>query len=206
MSNSRPALAMSIVACVLALLIISAGREHSPPPGPLSDGRAALPQTAVDAAPKAQPEKKITRGRNLPEIDPEIDRAIKRYARHQGIEPWLIKGLIMAESSFDPRAVSPRGACGLMQLMPSTARKLGVTDIFDPIQNIKAGIEYLKECLDIFDNDRHLAIAAYRCGPDRVRQAYGIPDNSQTSSFVRVVLNYGHQFKSRKKPSPDAAS
>lgn len=99
---------------------------------------------------------------------PEIDRIINQAASDHGVEPGLIRSVIRTESAFDPRAVSPVGAQGLMQLMPGTAAELGVTDPFDPEQNIMAGTRYLRQLLDRYDGDLDHALAAYNWGMGNV--------------------------------------
>lgn len=107
-------------------------------------------------------------------------------ANKAGIDPALFEALVGRESSFRPDAVSPAGARGLAQLMPKTAAGLGVTDIFDPRQNLEAGARYLAQMLRQFDGDKELALAAYNAGPGTVRQVGGIPPES--SGYVRDVL------------------
>ncbi len=114
-----------------------------------------------------------------------IDRAAQRY----GIDSELIRAVILTESCFNPRAVSRVGAKGLMQLMPATARMLGVSDVFDPAQNIDGGVRYLRMMLDEFDQDTTLALAAYNAGPQAVKK-YGrsIPPYRETQNYVRKIL------------------
>lgn len=105
-------------------------------------------------------------------------------ARHQVPAP-LIKAVIQAESGYRADAVSPNGAQGLMQLMPGTASELGVTDVFDPAQNIDAGVRYLKQHLDTFDGDVRLALAAYNTGSARIK-ALGIQSSSDTQQYTQL--------------------
>jgi soluble lytic murein transglycosylase-like protein len=112
----------------------------------------------------------------------------------------LIRAIIAAESNFDPLAVSHRGARGLMQLMPDTAKSLGVTDIFDPGQNIDAGVRYLRLLLDRYAGDVRLALAAYNAGILRVRQYGGVPPYRATRLYIKKVLQYQNEFNSGMLP------
>jgi soluble lytic murein transglycosylase-like protein len=112
---------------------------------------------------------------------------INRVAREKGVEPALVRALIHAESGFNPNAVSNQGAQGLMQLMPPTARELGVRNAMDVRQNITAGITYLARLLKQFDGDIQLASAAYNAGPDAVRKYAGVPPYRETRTYVKRV-------------------
>lgn len=107
--------------------------------------------------------------------------------RHR-LPPRLLQALVWAESRFNPLAVSPAGAAGLAQLMPATARELGVINRHDPQQNIDGGARYLRQMLDRFGSV-HLALAAYNAGPGAVTKAGGIPKNRETPAYVRSVLD-----------------
>ena len=123
------------------------------------------------------------------------DKIIKQAALKHGIDSTLIKAVIRAESDFDKNAVSSKGAQGLMQLMPETAKDLEVEDSFDPVENIHAGVRYLKRQLKNFQNDVSLALAAYNAGENAVRR-YGhrIPPYTETRTFVDRVLRYWDEF------------
>ncbi|ACX52402.1 Lytic transglycosylase catalytic [Ammonifex degensii KC4] len=106
------------------------------------------------------------------------------------LPPGLVEAVARAESGLNPRAVSRAGAMGLMQLMPGTARALGVTDPFDPVQNVEAGARYLRQLLDRFGGDLRLALAAYNAGPGAVERYRGIPPYPETQAYVEKVLRF----------------
>lgn len=119
--------------------------------------------------------------------DPQIRAVCQRY----GLADYnLVKAVIRAESAFQPAAVSPKGAQGLMQLMPGTARDMGVRDPFDPLQNLDGGVRYLKLLLDRFDNNYDLALAAYNAGPETVMKYGGVPPYDETQIYVQRVRDY----------------
>lgn len=115
------------------------------------------------------------------------DAHIERVAIETGLSPRLIKAVALVESAFDPQAVSHKGAQGLMQLMPGTAEEYGVTDPFDPWQNLLAGATHLRLLVDEFDGDLDLALAAYNAGAGAVRRHGGVPNYRETRSYVRKV-------------------
>ncbi|MEE9279158.1 MAG: lytic transglycosylase domain-containing protein [Myxococcota bacterium] len=117
------------------------------------------------------------------------DGLISRMARKQSVSPALVKAVIHAESAFNPRAVSRKGAMGLMQLMPETSRELGVDDPFNPWQNIAGGTRYLRAMLQLFPGDPQLALAAYNAGVDTVKHYRGIPPFPETRTYVKRVMN-----------------
>jgi soluble lytic murein transglycosylase-like protein len=114
---------------------------------------------------------------------PQIESICSRY----GLDPRLVVSVIEVESAFNPRAVSPKGAQGLMQLMPDTARMLGVSNSFDPDQNLRGGIRYLSYLYDLFDKDLSLALAAYNSGEGRVMRLGRVPRITETRNYVNKV-------------------
>lgn len=120
----------------------------------------------------------------------DLDAIFDEAARKYGISANLLKAVAKAESDFRPDATSRCGAMGIMQLMPGTAAGLGVTDAYDPEQNIMGGARYLKGMLDRFDGDVSLALAAYNAGPNNVEKYNGIPPFNETQNYVKTVLEY----------------
>jgi len=119
---------------------------------------------------------------------------IQEANRHE-IDPALVKAIIMAESGYNPNAISKKGAKGLMQLMPSTAQALGVEDAFNPEQNISGGVRYFKQLVNRFDGDVKLALAAYNAGSRKVRHYQGIPPYKSTHYYIEKVFKYYELYK-----------
>lgn len=124
-------------------------------------------------------------------FDAHIHEAALRY----GIDPMLIKAVIKQESNFNPNATSDKGALGLMQLMPGTARDMDVADVFDPRENIFGGTRYLKRLSSQFKGDLALTLASYNAGPERVCATNRIPDIPETQDYVRTVISLYNTYK-----------
>jgi soluble lytic murein transglycosylase-like protein len=132
--------------------------------------------------------------------DPTFREMIEAAAKRHSVDADLIASVIAVESNFDPKAVSPKNARGLMQLLPDTAQRFGVKDIFDPQENIDAGTRYLKELLQKYNNDLALTLAAYNAGPDRVQHYGRVPPYAETITYVRRVKSNYEKSKSSAAP------
>lgn len=125
----------------------------------------------------------------------EYDQIIATCASKYGVNQSLIKAVIHAESGYNPNAVSRKGASGLMQLMPGTARSLKVSNSFDPKDNVEGGVKYLRFLLDTFRGDVSLAVAAYNAGLNKVARYGGIPPYNETRTYVNRVLSYMQTYQ-----------
>jgi hypothetical protein len=119
----------------------------------------------------------------------DIDSAIEAAAARHNVDPNLVRAVVKVESNFNPNAVSRKGAMGLMQLMPSTARQLKVRNPFDPEQNVDAGVRHLKQLLESYDGDIKLTLAAYNAGAGAVARSSGVPRYAETQNYVRRITN-----------------
>ena len=160
--------------------------NHPPP-----DGTQAQVWTAKNANFSVFRVEPIRTGKVFKNVYNDI---IAAASAAEGLGAGLIKAVIHAESAFNPKAVSARGAQGLMQIMPETASLLGVTNVFDPRQNIYAGTRYLAFLLRKYDGNLRLALAAYNAGPGAVEQFNGVPPFSETQQYVQRVLDLKEQY------------
>jgi soluble lytic murein transglycosylase-like protein len=119
--------------------------------------------------------------------DGNFTEVVRSHASRYGIDEDLIHSIIRVESNYNPRAVSVKDCKGLMQLHPDTARRFGVTDVFDPSQNIEGGVKYLHFLIELFDRDLDLVLAAYNAGENAVKRFNGIPPYRETQNYVRKV-------------------
>jgi soluble lytic murein transglycosylase-like protein len=127
--------------------------------------------------------------------DCDLDWIIFRAGEREGVDPRFIHAVIKQESKYDPHAVSPVGARGLMQMMPATAKRFGLKDPEDAVANVEAGTKYLKWLLKRFDGDVSLALAGYNAGEGSVDKYNGVPPYSETQNYVKkIVSNYGKTY------------
>ncbi len=126
---------------------------------------------------------------NRPFTQQEIDAAIDQAAARHNVDPSLVRSVVKVESNFNPNAVSRKGAMGLMQLMPSTARSLNVANPFDPAQNVDAGVRHLRKLLDSYGGNVRLSLAAYNAGAGAVARSAGVPHFKETQEYVRRITN-----------------
>ncbi|HEX9191702.1 MAG TPA: lytic transglycosylase domain-containing protein [Candidatus Deferrimicrobiaceae bacterium] len=127
-------------------------------------------------------------------IDDWMANYAERYARAHNLSPALVRAIIKAESNGQRKAVSRKGAMGVMQLMPFTSKRMNVSDPFDPIENIEGGVKYIKELLATFEGNLANTIAAYNAGPAAVKKYGGIPPYQETRQYVRRVMDLYRQY------------
>lgn len=149
--------------------------------------------------------------RSLSALPPaEVDKVVVKAAAAKQVDPKLVHSIIQVESGYNPNAVSNKGAMGLMQLIPGTAKRFGVENPFDPVQNVQGGVSYLKYLLDMFKGDVTLSLAAYNAGENSVLRSGGVPAFRETQDYVRKVNSlYGSDIsageaasKTTKPPQP----
>jgi soluble lytic murein transglycosylase-like protein len=165
--------------------------------------QAALAAAGVQQAPDQAGLADAGAAPDAPSMVPpaEIDRLVTANSAQWNVDPSLIKAIIANESGFNANATSNVGAQGLMQLMPGTAAGLGVSDAYDPAQNVWGGTRYIKGLLDRFGGDVKLAVAAYNAGPGAVEKYSGVPPYAETQNYVQNVLSSYEKYRAQA-PSP----
>jgi soluble lytic murein transglycosylase-like protein len=155
------------------------------------------------AEPTTAPVNAGSSGRTLPlAAGKRYADMIAKVAREQKLEPALLHAVIAVESAYNPQAKSPKGATGLMQLMPDTAKRYGVTDLLNPMENLRAGARYLRDLLGMFNNNLRLVLAAYNAGEGAViRSGNAVPNYPETRAYVPRVLQHYEFYRSHDRPS-----
>ena len=151
-----------------------------------------------------EPEEIFIPAPRMPLMQAPYGDLIQSAAKKYGVDADLIFSVIASESNFNPRAISRRGARGLMQLLPATGTRFGVKDIFDPAQNIDAGTQYLRDLMARYQGDLVLTIAAYNAGPGAVQRYGRVPPYNETISYVRAIRKTYAQRKSKNDPKTEA--
>jgi|GEM_PF-633988 len=141
-----------------------------------------------------------------PTTEQDFYPIITAVAKQHEVDPSIVKAIIMAESNYNPKAVSNKGARGLMQLMPKTALELGVKNSFDPVQNIDGGVRYFKMLLDRYKGNVKLALAAYNAGSGKMQAYNGIPPYRATRKYIKKVLKYQKYYTRQAKSSKPVAA
>lgn len=175
-------------------------RRLDPPPASTgTETRQASARIEFVAADGGRPDEAVIKkvARHTVGGERPYEAVIKKVARQFGVEAALLHAVISVESGYNARALSKQGAAGLMQLMPETARRFGVADVFDPVDNVRAGAQYLTYLLKLFDNDVHLALAAYNAGEGAVlKHGRQIPPYSETTAYVPKVVDFYNKLQS----------
>jgi soluble lytic murein transglycosylase-like protein len=167
---------------VATLVWVAAPQAPAPPAVALAPGAPLVPSLGTVTA------------RSAPRIPRELQPAIREAARAFGLSAALVAAIAAAESAFDPSALSPKGAAGLMQLMPATARRFKVGNRYSPVQSLNGGAAYLRWLSDRYDNDLTRVVAAYNAGEQAVSLANGVPPYPETQVYVQRVLHYLKHF------------
>ena len=181
-------------------LVYWSSTEHRFKPVPTSGAvmraaRSAASEVSSYFDGRAQAHPTLNRAFTQQDIDAAIDAAA---ARHH-VDPSLVRSVVKVESNFNPNAVSRKGAMGLMQLMPSTARSLNVSNPFDPAQNVDAGVRHLRKLLDSYGGNVRLSLAAYNAGAGAVARSAGVPHFRETQDYVRRITNL---YNGGSEPGP----
>ena len=175
-----------------------------------SSGYVDVPTAQIENFEPAPPDPQAAASQGQTPVD--LRTIVSQASTRSQVDADFIASVIRAESSNNPRAVSRKGAQGLMQLMPGTASKLGVKNTLDPAENVDGGVRYLRELLLLYNNDMVKALAAYNAGPQRVQQYKGVPPYRETHAYVARVINDYNRKKlaqrkhQRKPPAPGAAA
>jgi soluble lytic murein transglycosylase-like protein len=172
-------------------------KETAPAMAAQAAGGAGVPAPVAAAAAPARPRNEAQPAAGAPRqgADKSVDDIIDGAAEKHAVDPHLVRAIVKVESNFNPGAISRKGAMGLMQLIPQTARRLGVSDIFDPQENVDAGVRYLKYLLALYNGNLRLSLAAYNAGEKAVDRHSGIPPYPETRQYVNKISSlYGSGY------------
>ena len=170
--------------------------QQPPAPQPDTTTQQTVPANSVQLQPIARSNSGV-----------DLDELVRDASQRRQLDPDFVNSVIKAESNFKTRAVSPKGAQGLMQLMPQTAAQLGVSNAFDPRANVDAGTTYLSQLLDLYHDDPILALAAYNAGPQRVQQYHGVPPYRETHAYIaRIVRDFNAKKTAQKAAQAQASA
>jgi len=206
--DKRFSLAHFAILVVTGLLVVVPLFCLDPPLAPASlDWTPLIPKSEVTTGriagpPVAPPAERPDRNATQDPVAPEVDRLIVAASDRNGLDANLVRAIITVESGFDNRAVGPKGARGLMQLMPKTAKSMGVKNAFDPAGNIDAGVRHLRELLDRYQGNLRLTLAAYNAGTGRVAQYRGVPPFRTTKTFIQRVLQHQRRYQALHATAP----
>jgi soluble lytic murein transglycosylase-like protein len=206
-NDSQSALFRSALVIVAALFILCGPFSAAADIYRYTDEDGVIHLTNVPTSPKFKvwiKEKRILfkLGPNVSQYDPQIARAADQH----GVDYALVKAVIKAESNFNHKAVSKKGARGLMQLMPQTASTLGVNDAFHPDDNIDGGVRYLRYLINLYNGHLPLVLAAYNAGEGAVAKYRGIPPFPETRTYVRRVLDQYERYRKEGRPMNTAST
>ena len=186
--NPTAAVATKEAASPRSTLVYWSAKEHRYKPVPTSGATIRAARTAAYEVNNYLDDKaERHQSLNRPFTQQDVDAAIDQAAARHHVDPSLVRSVVKVESNFNPNAVSHKGAMGLMQLMPSTARSLNVSNPFDPAQNVDAGVRHLRRLLDTYNGDVRLSLAAYNAGSGAVARSAGVPHFRETQDYVRRI-------------------
>ncbi len=179
-----------VIGSALTMLLPLFGIETSPPARAEIKAEIRGDKVVYSSRPRQKPGATTNRTRSrgaFDDVPAALAGLVSEVSARHGMDPDLIAAVVAAESAFNPLAVSPVGARGLMQLMPETARLYGVKDVHDPRQNLEGGVAYLKDLLARYRGNMTLALAAYNAGPGAVQRASGVPEYRETQDYIRKI-------------------
>jgi len=167
---------------------------------PVAERKVAETVVTSHVVPSVEPAAAVTAEPSAPPSN--FQEAVNRIAGRHGLSPELLHSVIKVESNYNPYAVSPKGALGMMQLIPSTARRFGVSDVFNPMENIEGGAAYLEYLMELFHGDGALALAAYNAGENAVAKYGTVPPYAETQNYLKLVARHLEEAKKAAAARP----